>query len=362
MGVGPLKEEWLKNAVEANADGWGMLIRSQDGTMVVQRGFDDNTFVTLGSSFGEQFDVVVHARIGTSGQRNIENLHPFPIYNRRLLSDELGNHSPQAYLFHNGVVLVPLWNKEMSDTWHLARMWESLYGGQLKEKMRHRGWRRRQRKMLGDYNKFVVVNEEGVKIINPNAGFWIDGTWHSNKTAIEPPCRTYWTYGICETEDSQIPDEQRTAMEKWMADENDGDDWPTDTVLGNGIWTKQEDGTWKCTGSTNAGPAAGEMGEHLLPPMSEEDIETTAFGGLDKEDVQTVRENKKIADYAQYKEIEKKHMELISEWQTNSKIEDIEESIYNYDAGTVALSIRHLLRKAGYIPSYDTLLCGRLDM
>src|ERR1035438_4971286 len=172
IGIGPLKEEWLQNAVEANADGWGILVRSAEGKIVINRGFDDKTFINVASSFGSEYDVVVHARIGTSGRRNVENLHPFPIYEKRLLSTELADYEPQAYLFHNGIVRVPIWNQEMSDTWHLARLWESLYGGDLRERMVHRGWRRRQRQVLGDYNKFVVVNSDGVRIINPNAGFW----------------------------------------------------------------------------------------------------------------------------------------------------------------------------------------------
>jgi len=29
IGVAPLKKEWLENAVEANRDGWGVLIRTK---------------------------------------------------------------------------------------------------------------------------------------------------------------------------------------------------------------------------------------------------------------------------------------------------------------------------------------------
>lgn len=363
IGIGPLKEEWLENAVQANTDGWGLLVRNKDGVMVVNRGFDEKTFAKLGSSFGGEYDVVAHARIGTSGKRDIANLHPFPIYDKRYLSSEIDQQTPQAYLFHNGMVTVPMWNQDMSDTWHLARLWESVYGDQLGEKMRHRGWRRRQRKFIGDYNKLVLVNAEGVRIINPTAGYWIEGTWHSNKTAVDGYAARYEAayrqYETCNAGGDS------SAMERWMA-EDDDDDWVpgcNEAKVGNGIWTKQEDGTWKCTEHIDKSPNhiyggisaesaednAEGCGEDLLPPLSLEDIESTSsmFGGLDIEDTKVTKPEPSM--FQLYKEREAARSKLIEEWVEDDSMDAIEETIYNNDAGTIAMAIRKLLYKAGYM-------------
>jgi len=126
-------------------------------------------------------------------------------------------------------------DKNFCDTWHLARIWESLYGERIGEKMRIKGWRRRQRKGLGDYSKFVLVNSEGVRIINPNAGKWVEGVWHSNDTAIEDPYVYYTTKGqeiMCGSEEDWDLDNRGV----WIKDPKDGV-WRLDTT--EHYWKKQ---------------------------------------------------------------------------------------------------------------------------
>jgi hypothetical protein len=298
--VAPLSPNWLQNACDANSDGTGVIVRSKDGILQVQKSFADKEFIDYASSFGEDYDVIAHARIGTSGGRNIENLHPFPIY-RNSQAIGVPGEEPVAYLMHNGIVTVPEWDEKMSDTWHLARIWEASYGGEINAKMRQRGWRRRQKKRLGSYSKFVLVDKEGVSIINPKGGFWKDGVWFSNNSALQsyysyastsPLARVGSPYGDLEDEHEYVPVKK------------DGK-----TVGYKREWNPDYSNTKSLDG------------EEYLDEDSDSAVETAV------------------------NELRREH--IIAQWAKDSRVGSIEETIFEYSSEDVAGAIRELLRQNG---------------
>jgi len=357
IGVEPLKKEWLENAVEANRDGWGVLIRNQEGRVTVEKGFDKARFVDWTSNFGADVDVVAHARISTGGKIDVNNLHPFPLFKSREEFTSNEKSDPQAWLFHNGIVNVPEWDKNFCDTWHLARIWESLYGERIGEKMRIKGWRRRQRKGLGDYSKFVLVNSEGVRIINPNAGMWVEGVWHSNDTAIEDPYTYYTTKGqaiMCGSEEDWDLDNRGV----WVKDPKDGV-WRLDTqehywkkqypnltagtdiqILGDKFENECEAEAANYYGLSD--PSADNCGgEEFLPNTQE--ARFFRDSGLDADDVDP---EGKIASFGEWKARQDAIESLVDEWNKHRDIESIEQTVYDYDSETIAKAIRYLVRKA----------------
>ena len=218
-GVGALNVDWVQNAVDANTDGWGIAVLDTKRNLDVYRGFDDAQALEAASSFGEDYDVVFHARIGTSGLRDSSNLHPFPIFNS---PGDLANpsSSPAAYLFHNGIVSVEEWDKTKSDTWHLARIWEAMYGANIVRKFRQKKWRSRQKKHLGSYSKFVLIDRDGISIINPTAGLWKDGVWHSNRSALDSPWQARQWAGYTSYRPNSLPVQDYTGTWTYADEES----------------------------------------------------------------------------------------------------------------------------------------------
>jgi hypothetical protein len=356
IGTEAIKKKYLETATDVNRDGWGLLVRDHEGNIKVEKGFDTKLFVDLGSSYGKEYDVVAHARIATGGQINVANLHPFAVYDDPTIvynKGKIAATEPTNWLFHNGMVTVKEWDKNMSDTWHLARMWEALYGPNLKERLRVKIWRRRQKYVLGLYNKFVVVNKERVSIINPAGGLWHEGVWHSNRTAIESPYACWGAYGTV------------------------GDD---DLEAGNGIWVKQADNTWKLEDMADyfkkeriderqrtkekptiswsrpkelaADPSAVNCGGEEF--LDQKEIPGISGSGYDKEDVELVNLDSFAPKYTKFvyeDEITQQNLVhgQVDEWMRQSNVEDIEETLYNYDGRTTARAIRYLLKKTNMI-------------
>lgn len=382
IGVPAIKKDWLENAVSNNSDGWGVAVRSKEGQITVQRGFDDNTFVELGQQWGEEYDVVVHARIATSGGVNIQNLHPFPIMEGK------DSDNPVAYLFHNGIIAtkdISPWSPLRSDSWHLSQIWTNTYGQTIIDKARQRGWRRRQKRWLGSYNKFVIMDNKGVSIINPNAGFWEENIWHSNDTAklykyfyyTKNSCiggwdgdgdatgyhkKAFWS-AIYDSWGLYAPDKK--GQYKWVEMAKNYEDLPDELRPAYNSQTK----TYVFGHNINKpGPL------HSLPPAVPvksakeaakifQEHTTVLSGGLDKEDaakpylydVSELPLVKRASDTPlmdaindQAKEDEAKKAAFLDELMRAGTIADIEEATYNYDSFTIAITLSYLMRKAGY--------------
>jgi hypothetical protein len=88
--------------------------------------------------------------------------------------------------------------------------------------------------------------------------------------------------------------------------------------------------------------------------LDQKEISTISGSGYDEEDVKLVKLDSFAPKYTKYVyEDELTQQNLVhgqvDEWMRQSNVEDIEETIYNYDGRTTARAIRYLLKKANMI-------------
>lgn len=171
-----LTEATLRLAYDNNDDGWGILARSRDGSIAIERGFGKDALAGLLDCYRkfEDRELVIHCRIGTSGDLSIKNTHPFEV-------------RPGLYLFHNGVLDVDCSaDKSYCDSYHAAKaIGNGLGDVSLAEAFRDDAYV----SALEDYahtSRLVLASAEGVRIVNEVLGDWRDGCWFSNSSAHEP--------------------------------------------------------------------------------------------------------------------------------------------------------------------------------
>jgi predicted glutamine amidotransferase len=159
---------------QTNRDGAGLVWH--DGTelktfkMLVETDVD---FVNFRRQYKKAYaeaetGVVVHFRMATTGTVNESNCHPF-IYEA---------HNEVNALVHNGMLRGYEYSKENNtDTYNFIQK-EMLYTD-----MYIPAHRQRIERLIGSYNKFIVMTGNGdVFILNANSGYWLtDGNWYSNK-------------------------------------------------------------------------------------------------------------------------------------------------------------------------------------
>jgi len=109
-----LDPEILRLAVERNPDGWGIGWLF-DGKLNVTRGFGIKGAKRAWSS-ADGLRRVFHARVGTHGNKDIHNCHPF----------DADHNGERRLFFHNGTVGIPRFNTHMSDSWHLSQYVKSF--------------------------------------------------------------------------------------------------------------------------------------------------------------------------------------------------------------------------------------------
>lgn len=109
----------LKRAVERNPDGWGIgvIIPGVNGaepTMKIHKGFGYDGARRAWKKYAGH-KRVFHARIGTSGTKDLSNCHPF-------YAGTMKDGAPEhRWFFHNGTVSFPRFNDAYCDSYHLAK-------------------------------------------------------------------------------------------------------------------------------------------------------------------------------------------------------------------------------------------------
>lgn len=166
----------LRRAYRANPHGWGLCALDDDGNMVVERGLGAIGELIAAFKKHESKEVVIHCRIKTHGEINLENTHPF------VVNDDM-------WLFHNGRLLestVPIRDKAMSDTWHYAeKLRATLETSPLLGEFPQFKLIDSIEKDVGYSNKIVLVSRKlGVLIANRKAGEEKEGVWFSNTSAF----------------------------------------------------------------------------------------------------------------------------------------------------------------------------------
>jgi hypothetical protein len=155
-----------ERALKINQDGWGIMWHEFD-RVNVRKGFKTKNFLRYVKVLKDK-EAVFHCRIGTSGEVDVANCHPFPVTN-------------QIWLMHNGVIGVARIEEEFNDSYAFAKytlgpilqVYPELYGSpKLAATIQY---------FIGFTNKLVLMRDDGnIWIINSNGGTKHEGLWLSN--------------------------------------------------------------------------------------------------------------------------------------------------------------------------------------
>ena len=174
---GTLKKEALVNSWLNNPDGAGIMY-FYDGQITVIKELTSRKklvkkYFGIRKQYGEKLPICLHFRIGTSGQKNINNVHPF----------EISAHG--QYVMHNGILSDYVsQGHDLCDTGIFAdKMLNNLPAGYLNNGS--------ITDLLSDHcrgSKVLIMDTTGTAtLINSHLGFWDaeKNNWYSNNSYEE---------------------------------------------------------------------------------------------------------------------------------------------------------------------------------
>ena len=159
-----------------NADGFGACVWTRGGFQVY-RTTERDEMLDLYARHAAGKNAVLHWRMGTSGTKGLENVHPF------VFGDD------GALVMHNGVLDVgaPL-DHARSDTWQFSEyilrplyksVGAALFGDAYASILGD---------MIGTSNRLLLVHPNGARsIVNERTGVTYRGCWYSNTYAWSAP-------------------------------------------------------------------------------------------------------------------------------------------------------------------------------
>lgn len=166
----------LIEAMRCNPQGWG-LAYIEAGKVKTDHGFAQDRALKAVQAVMDK-ELIFHARVATSGNINMENLHPFEIVR------------DQLYVAHNGVFRdLSDYHSRHCDSWHFADQMKPFferYGLRLLDTEIFLGW---AQLFCGKSNRLAFLSPDGAVIINRELGIELNGLWYSNTTAFPIPAR-----------------------------------------------------------------------------------------------------------------------------------------------------------------------------
>ena len=172
-----LSRQTIKNCWDSNDDGAGMLW-VENGVLMTHKQLKDlDSFYAKYQDIRSKTDtVVMHFRIRTHGEVDINNIHPF------LVDDNVG-------LVHNGIISQhSVANSKYSDTYHFTEFLRTM----------PKGFQNSEACLaliedyIGKYNKLIFLDSDGnAEIVNEAAGIWDGNSWFSNESYLDPTARYY---------------------------------------------------------------------------------------------------------------------------------------------------------------------------
>jgi hypothetical protein len=177
-----LTQDWIADFAVANADGVGSMY-VEDGQLVISKCLFKSTDELV--EFFEQHvngrDCAFHFRMKTHGNIDMENCHPYEVFN-------MAEHGIDLWLMHNGVLHTGnVDDKTKSDTWHYIRN----YIRPLLKNNYDLAFDPVFSELIGDHignNRFVLMDNNGrLAIINEDQGVYWGGRWMSNTYAWSAP-------------------------------------------------------------------------------------------------------------------------------------------------------------------------------
>ena len=172
--TGTITKNTLETMCNNNSHGFGIAWIDENNKIQISKSMDQKQFVKkclkVQNDYGKKSDILIHARIATSGKTNIANCHPFKVDKNTVFA-------------HNGVLDCVEPTEKKSDT----RVFNEVVLKNLKK-----GFLAKDdvKEFLGeiigsDKLVFLTNNEDLDKntyIINEHNGKWEDGIWFSNNT------------------------------------------------------------------------------------------------------------------------------------------------------------------------------------
>lgn len=163
--------EILRESYQINPDGSGLIYYDESShKMIAQKWMPGTDFEEIYRSIAEvesnvtAKNVAVHFRIGTSGGKGEEQIHPMHV-------------KDQMYLLHNGICVDFEFDPEiMSDTQLIAFWFKCLDVSVLKMKDRL-ALKYLNEKFVG--NKLIIIEGNDYVIVNEALGCWTNGIWQS---------------------------------------------------------------------------------------------------------------------------------------------------------------------------------------
>ena len=155
-----LEESWFNNP-----DGGGFMYPDGNKLIIKKPYFDFDQFYNDYIKY-ENYPVVIHFRISTSGRNDKLNTHPHRI-------------NPKLGFVHNGI-FSGLGNKHYSDTVELTRKLQTFPKSFWADKNYQFFL---DNYFIQNHSKGILMNNSGkIYIINEKAGTWDKGIWYSNTT------------------------------------------------------------------------------------------------------------------------------------------------------------------------------------
>jgi len=166
-------DAFLADVYASNSDGLGIMY-ADGGELVVAKSLPASSleFVRFYRDHAEGRECVIHARMKTHGDIDLDNCHPYSV-------------TARVALAHNGILSTGnAWDKSKSDTWHFVR---NVIGPALEARehlLVDQAWLSFVGDLIGSGNKFGIMSADGtVAIINRASGVEFEGAWLSNTYA-----------------------------------------------------------------------------------------------------------------------------------------------------------------------------------
>lgn len=162
-----IPKEVLRTCAEANPDGMGFAY-CKGNTIYMYKNLNDfEKFYEKYAEVETTSNMLIHFRIATHGNVEINNCHPF-VLNKRMV------------LIHNGIISgYGSKTENKSDTKDFI---EKVIGNISYKQWDNPSFRQLVGEAIG-YSKFGILDVTGKYfIINEHKGFWDDGVWYSNKS------------------------------------------------------------------------------------------------------------------------------------------------------------------------------------
>lgn len=216
--VETFKDRYFEDSWKRNSDGWGCMF-PENGKVEVYRATEFDEALELYEKYKNKPNFAMHFRLGTSGTKDIHNVHPFQVLDKE-------ENGIDLYMMHNGIISTIERKKSMCDTWHfvehylkpiLKHDYTLLMKGEIEDLIESKIGR-------GSKLLFTYANDKyaGVHIIHEKQGDWLnkDEVWVSNKYSINEYTNT-WNYkdyksnyqGYCWSNQDADPGEPDTVAE-----------------------------------------------------------------------------------------------------------------------------------------------------